>query len=613
MQAIELTYEAIFLGPSLHADEPVLVARMVSKVDPEVLASACRRLQAAFPVWLSGKDALDPEFPVSLAARLSASWALAALNEVRGHLHAAGLVQPVLVASPSPENEARLFLAFHHDGVARYALGLALKALQLAMRDALSGGTELRADLERLWAMCRKFHPDYQARILMQGADALDIPYAPAWGHLRYWQFGWGKRNIVTFESSLRGDSALGSSVARSKVATKIALQSLGVPTPDHCIVSDVADLEKAVQAIGWPCVVKPVNLGGGKGVSAGMMDMPSLVSAFEYARSFAPGPLMLERFVQGQDHRLMVVRGALIAVVQRNPARVVGDGERSVKALVEEQNAERIERGVYRHSYLRPIVLDESSLKYLGTSGLSPASVPEKGQVVVLRGNANLSTGGDSIDVTDRVHPDVRQMAESLALTLGLDSIGLDYLTTDISQSWESAGGSFIEINTTPGIDLLVTSGWHPREIAESILGDGVGRLPSAVMVVPEEKIPQAQSLLMAYSGPAGMGWLCGDRVKLGKLSLAGRIDQHWECVRVLLGQRTLEMLLIVCSPSRIERDGLPLDRIEKSIVFGEGLSAAWQKLLGKKSRSFSRCNCTPDEFAKLFSEELGRFVGGI
>lgn len=194
---------------------------------------------------------------------------------------------------------------------------------------------------------------------------------------------------------------------------------ALGLPTPRYALVKEAAELTAAVAKVGWPCATKPLDLGGGKGVSAGHQTPQALAAGFQHARAASEGPVMVEAFVPGEDHRLMVVDGRLRAVIRREPAQVVGDGRQTVAQLVQALNAVRDERSLVASGFLRPIRLDGVALQHLAGQGAGPQTVLAPGQRVRLRSTANLSSGGFCTDVTGQEHPQLRAMAEMLASSL--------------------------------------------------------------------------------------------------------------------------------------------------------------------------------------------------
>jgi cyanophycin synthetase len=569
----ELAYEAVFHGPNVCAPGPVLAARVrfSPSLPPGALATSCARLRALWPEWLDQDGPATDD--ATEAAGLVAAWALGALNEVRGYLHDSG-------ARAMPDG-ARLWVGFHHVGVTKMALELAQRALAEAARPGVGSPREaMEVPLQRFWALCRKCHPDYQARILMEGARARGVPVMPFVAGSRYWQYGWGARSRVFMESASNTDGLLGNQWQKSKVLSHAVFTSLGVPTPKHRLVSQPSELEAAAEVVGWPCVVKPMDQGGGRGVTAGIASSDALHKAFAHARRYTQGPVMVEAFVPGDDHRLMVVEGRLMAAIRREPSSVVGDGQRTLRELMQALTAQRSSNMV-KSRYLRPIALDAVLVEHLANQGQTLEAVLALGQRVTLRSNANLSSGGVCVDVTAQVHPMVRQLAEAVVQTFGLGTAGLDYITTDIGGAPSLTGGSLIEANTIPGLDVVIAAGWAPETIAEAVLGELPGRIPVTLVVLPEGALTRAMDDLWEQVADPSIGWACGRQACIGRLSLQGSDSEPWAAVRTALRHRGLEALTVMCTPAELMRDGVPVDAVTKVVLCGVELPPEWQSVV--------------------------------
>jgi cyanophycin synthetase len=275
-------------------------------------------------------------------------WALAALNEVRGFVQHAGAVRV--------GQALHLWLGFHRAELSRAALQLALTSLTRHI-NRHPDPEPIGALLEKLWLACRQHHPDFQARILMVAAQADGIPFFRFLEESRQWQFGWGwgARSTVFFETATNADGALGWQWERNKVISKDLMRSIGLPVPSHVLVREESELPAVAAQVGLPCVVKPLDGGGGKGVTANIRDTDSLRLAFRQARLFSSGPLLVEQHLQGLDYRLMVVDGRLVAAIRREASFVVGNGQTTVGELIAHLNASRSENLV-RSRYLKPI-----------------------------------------------------------------------------------------------------------------------------------------------------------------------------------------------------------------------------------------------------------------
>ena len=261
--------------------------------------------------------------------------------------------------------------------------------------------------------------------------------------------------------------------LASDKEETNKILADLGLPVPRQRLVYSRDEAIRAAGRIGYPVVVKPLNANHGRGISVGMETAEDVSNAFALAQENNRGSrgVIVESYISGLDHRMLVVNGALIAVSKRVPGHVVGDGKRTVEELLAEVNADP-RRGVGHEKVLTRIELDAKAIEHLEELGYTKDSVPPDGKVVFLRSTANLSTGGTAIDVTDIVHPDNRDMAVRAVKAIGLDIGGVDFLCSDISRSYKETGAAICEINAAPGFRMHVApSEGTPRDVAGPVM----------------------------------------------------------------------------------------------------------------------------------------------
>jgi cyanophycin synthetase len=568
--------------------DPVLLVEMVvGGENAQNLLQAVGTLQASSATWYQAKPLDLSQPPAQQLACFLADWSLQALNFVRGYLHAQG-------CAPEPRTgHVLIWLGFHHAPLSLSVLRLAAKWLAALAQAPTATG--LQAELDQLWLGCRQRHPDYQAQIVMHAARLRGVPYAPAWNMARHWRYGQGARSRVLFESSSCADSHFGARIAGSKAMTKTVLQSLGVRTPAFRLVANEGELDAAVAELGFPCVTKPIDFGGGKGVSAGLRDIHAVRQGFVAARAYSAGPILVETHAPGEDHRLLVVDGRLVATIRREPPSVTGDGQQTIGDLVAAKNRGRDARSLVRSGFMRPILLDASAQVHLAGLGLSPATVLAAGQTVRVRSNANLSTGGDCIDVTERVHPDIRVQVESLAQTLNLPMLGADYLSTDIASSPMRVGGQFIEINTTPGLDALVAAGWSLERSGALALGDLPGRIPISLLVVRDDALAQALATARDAPWAQGSGWASIDRASLAGADLLIDAKKPWAGLQALLGHRSLTQAVVLASESQIRRHGLPLEAFQVAHVFCD-LAPPWLDVLRGRCDTVQIQTMAPD-----------------
>ena len=317
--------------------------------------------------------------------------------------------------------------------------------------------------------------------------------------------------------------------LACDKEETHRILEDLGLPVPKQRLVRSERGAVRAAEQIGYPVVLKPLSGNHGRGVSINLTDQTQVETAFEQARKHGRS-IIVERFIEGLDHRLLVVNGELVAAAKRVPGHVTGDGNSTIEALVDEVNADP-RRGVGHEKVLTRIEFDHQADQLLEQSGLTRHSIVPAGQVVYLRSTANLSTGGTAIDVTDVMHPDNRIMAVRAAQAIGLDVAGVDFLTTDIRESYRTTGGAICEVNAAPGFRMHVSpSEGTPRDVAGPVMDmlfppGTPSRIPIAAITGTNGKTTTARMLAhLLKMGGYTVGMTTTEGVYIdGKLSTPG------------------------------------------------------------------------------------------
>ncbi|WP_206185888.1 cyanophycin synthetase [Sphingosinicella sp. BN140058] len=266
--------------------------------------------------------------------------------------------------------------------------------------------------------------------------------------------------------------SQVATDIAGNKNLTKRLLDDSGIQVPRGVVVRNVEDAVRSARRLGFPLVTKPLDGNHGRGVTIGITSEEQLRFGFAEAQSQAKGrDVIVEQFFAGNDHRILVVNGKMIAVAERVPAQVVGDGFSTIRQLVAEINKDP-RRGDGHENVMTRIKIDALVEEYIGRNGLTPDSVPEADQIVLLRATANLSTGGTAIDRTNEIHPDNAEIARRAATIVGLDVAGVDFVCPDITRSVRETGGGVIEINAAPGLRMHIDpSQGAPRDVAKPII----------------------------------------------------------------------------------------------------------------------------------------------
>ncbi len=283
-------------------------------------------------------------------------------------------------------------------------------------------------------------------------------------------QLGYGKYQ-QRIQATITGKTShIAVELASDKEETNKILSSLGLPVPRQELAQTEDQAKRSARRIGYPVVTKPYNGNHGRGISIRLGNDEEVVAGFRVAREHSRS-VIVETFVTGDDHRLLVVNGELVAATRRTPGHVVGDGVRTVGELIEVVNQDP-RRGVGHEKVLTRLELDAQAEMMLGRAGYDRDSVPKDDEVVYLRSTANLSTGGTATDVTDIIHPDNRDMAVRAIKAIGLDVGGVDFISDNIAESYQSHGGGICEVNAAPGFRMHVApSEGTPRDVAGPVI----------------------------------------------------------------------------------------------------------------------------------------------
>tara|TARA_Y100001978_G_scaffold202483_1_gene223803 strand:+ start:2249 stop:4909 length:2661 start_codon:yes stop_codon:yes gene_type:complete len=304
---------------------------------------------------------------------------------------------------------------------------------------------------------------------IIKEAEARNIP----WIRLNRYslcQLGYGanqKRIQATVTSQT---SNIGVDIACDKEETKLLLEQAEVPMPKGDIIRTERGLEEAVEYVGFPLVIKPVNGNHGRGITTNINSMDEALIAFKEAKEISR-LVIVEKFITGEDYRLLVIDHKLVAAAKRTPAHVIGDGKSTIQQLVDEVNKDE-RRGYGHEKVLTEISINSLTLELLKESGMTPETVVSKGEFVKLKSTANLSTGGTAEDVTDLIHPYNIFMAERISKIIGLDICGIDIMAHDLTKPLNESGGAVLEVNAGPGFRMHIqpTNGL-PRNVGGHVV----------------------------------------------------------------------------------------------------------------------------------------------
>ncbi|MFW9594822.1 MAG: cyanophycin synthetase, partial [Macromonas sp.] len=386
-------------------------------------------------------------------------------------------------------------------------------------------------------------------------------------------QLGYGikQRRIWTAETDRT--SAIAESISRDKDLTKRLLAACGVPVPEGQVVTSAAEAWEVAQDIGLPVAVKPSDANHGRGVSLDLKTQEAVEAAYALADSEG-SEVMVERFIPGQEHRLLMVGGKLVAAARGEQAFVTGDGIHSIMALIERDINTDPRRGEEEEFPLDTIRLPENALVMLELQrqGLTPDSIPEAGRKVLVQ-----RTGVMTHDITDEVHPDVAEMAALATRVIGLDIAGVDLVACDISKPLHAQGGAIVEINAGPGLLMhLKPAVGQPRPvgtaIVEHLMGpEDDGRIPVVGITGGEHTTAIAMLLgWLLHRAGRHTGVACQNGTFLQMQRLEAGHTSEWQAGQRMLMNRNVNTVVLENSARTILDDGLAYDRCSVAVVTG-------------------------------------------
>ncbi len=461
---------SVYVGPNVHAREALIrftldvkpsYAETLENLGPSVidrLAAVLPGLAREQAEWLSTLRGGETLSVGDLVAKLAL-----ALQ------HAAGIDGTLAWSRPTDDPDVvEVFYSYGNEDI-----GVEAGEVACDMLAAIARTEDESPDLDKYvddfldYADRRSLGPS--AMELVRAAQARDIPVYRL-NDASLIQVGQGKYQQRIEAALTSKTSHIAVEIASDKNLANSILADLGLPVPRQRVVYDVDEAIGAAERIGYPVVIKPLDGNHGRGVTVSITDEDGIAAAFETA--YAEGSTVLvETMLTGDDHRLLVVDGRLVAAARRVPGHVKGDGRHTIAELVDIVNQDP-RRGVGHENVLTRLELDDQAKRLLEEKGYTEETVPAEGEEVYLRKTANISTGGTAVDVTDTIHPDNKLMAERAIRAIGLDVGAVDFLTTDITKSYRETGGGISEINAGPGLRMhIAPSEGTPRDVGGAIM----------------------------------------------------------------------------------------------------------------------------------------------
>ena len=465
----------------------------------------------------------------------------------------------------SQPNLYKVVVRAWHPQVTSYALHAARDLIEAAFNDTQA---DLKAVIERLQDLRHKHCLGPSTACIVDAADDRDIPAIRLnTGNLLQLGYGINQRRIWTAETDRTG--AIAETISRDKDLTKSLLQACGVPVPTGQAVESAQEAWDAAQDLGVPVVVKPSDGNHGRGVFTNLSTQPEIEQAYSVAVQEGSG-VLVERFIRGQEHRLLVVGGQLIAAARGEYAQVTGDGIHSIETLIDTQLNADPRRGHEEDQPLNYVRLDSAAQLEIARQGYTPQTILLPGQQAVIQRNGNVA-----IDCTDLVHPEVAAVACTAARVVGLDIAGIDLVALDISKPLHEQDGAIVEVNAGPGLLMhLKPATGKPRQVGRDIvahsfaLGD-MARVPVTGITGSQGKTMTGKLLFRLLTLH---GWRCGlassDGLFVDKRLLHRGDCANFENARRVLMNREVQTAIIENGSHQLLCEGLAYERCEVGII---------------------------------------------
>ena len=445
----------------------------------------------------------------------------------------------------------------------------------LSARDLVMAAIEDRPyDVPKLVDTLREMADDLylgpSTASIVSGADDRSIPSIRLnEGNLVQLGYGARQRRIWTAETDRT--SAIAEGISRDKDLTKQLLSACGVPVPEGRVVDSPEDAWSAAEDIGTPVVVKPCDANHGRGVCIDLSSREEIEAAYAIALDEGSG-VMVERFVPGNEHRLLVVGGRMIAAARGDVASVTGDGRSTVRDLIDSQLNTDPRRGVEEEFPLNPVRMDSAVRLELSRQGLSPDAVPAEGRQVLIQRNGNVSR-----DVTDLVHPSVAATVSLAARIVGLDIAGIDLVAEDISRPLNAQRGAIVEVNAGPGLAMhLNTAEGSARQVGRAIADhlfppDDDGRIPVVGVAGTHGRTAVCRLVAhLLHIDGSRVGLACSEGMYVDRRRVDERDSANFDSAHRLLLNRMVEAAVVENGPRMMVTEGLAYDRCLVGVVTG-------------------------------------------
>ena len=455
------------------------------------------------------------------------------------------------------------------------AVGLAAGEVAITMAQHMLDGMSANALHDRFIEQLIQFFsvtghetPSGDCLTIAKAANEKGIPWSVV-ERSHYMRLGLGRHSHVLKGSESTNTTSIGRALSRDKSMTHRILTAAELPVARQGVTTNAKEAESFVAEIGFPVVVKPRDGNMGRGVSIGIADTTQLRRAFKRAQQVSRH-VVIESLIEGEEYRLLVIDGRMVAAAQRRPAQITGDGTSTIRQLVEKENRrpERESALPSSMAIMRLLKLDENALEVLADQGFAPDSIPARDQSVLLRRESNISRGGEGVDITDQIHPDNRALAAQAAAVIGLDVCGVDFITKNPSVSWRENGAAICEVNSRPGIHIHIHAmEERGHQITDAMLNmlfpnRSPVRMPVVALIGTPAQTRYLRSRIEAAATASAktLGLVC---------DAAGATSAHLlNDAAALEWDNQIDAAVIETSPQQIAQDGIGVERLDLAVV---------------------------------------------
>lgn len=460
--------------------------------------------------------------------------------------------------------------SYMEESVGRYAAKVAVDICEalIAAKDY-----DMDDDIQHMRELREKERLGPSTGSIVEEAQSRNIP----WIRLNKYslvQLGYGanqKRIQATVTSET---SSIGVELACDKEDTKYLLEQAEVDVPRGDIITRESSLEESCKYVGYPLVIKPIDGNHGRGITVDIQNYEDALVAYHAAKEVSRR-IIIEKYITGEDHRLLVINNKLVAAAKRTPAHVVGDGKSTVEQLIDEVNRDP-RRGYGHENVLTQITINELTKTIIKDAGYTLKSILPNGETLILKDTANLSTGGTAEDITDIIHPANVSMAERISKIIDLDICGIDIMTSDITRPLSETGGAVLEVNAGPGfrMHLSPTSGL-PRNVAAPVIDKlfpnygETGRIPIVAITGTNGKTTTSRLIAhIAKMKGYRVGYTTSDGVYIqNRLLMTGDCTGPGSA-EFVLKDPTVNFAVLECARGGLLRAGLAFKKCDVGIV---------------------------------------------